>query len=720
MFDVWSSTTTGSQQLFEDAMRHGHVNSCITKVLVTGTAGSGKTCSKHVIIDEPPPRVRKSTPCAERPIRVASVGVRGKRWVRIGPKRLMNYLAAAIKLRRALKARKSRVTREDPESSSQEPQPLQLQSEEDSSSAQQLSSNETVASSTQESSLESGASYIGEEGSSTFDQASLESLLKAAVTEEELVRLIEQTTSSDMLHEIAWVQFVDSGGQPQFLEVLPIFLRRTSVWVYVLKLSERLDEYPTIEFYDVNGSRIGKPYAAAYTNMQIFQQFIQTIRSHKAAGHKSPKILVIGTHRDKQSECTESLEEKNKILSKLLKPLADDVIYSNLAQGDLIFPLNAQSPDKFDHKIAEEIRALIMRQCSPKPDEIPLGWYALQLKLREIAEALGREVISREECLAVAQKLHMDEKSLDAALEFLDSLNAIYYFKDILPKAIFCDTQVLLDKATELVEFSYKLRDCSKCEFVARAGEWKKFSEYGLVSSSFLDTFKKHYVPGVFTSQELIKLFRALLILADFPKPGYHFMPCLLQRISQTEVAKHHTPATCFVTHFPHGGRLGMFCALIAYLLSPENRFPGAWNVFVSEPTNIPLCLHRNCIKFALPHFPGKVTLVDSVDFFEIHVDAPPKAVAGLRQYVRSAVLVGLEKAADTLHYTNSKPEIAFPCPCDQGDFHVATVNLEQSWWLCTANQDVFGDLEEKHTVWLPAETNSTNSMLNIFQSSTA
>ena len=696
-------------------MRHGHVNSCITTVLVTGTAGSGKTCSKHVIIGEPPPRVRKSTPCAERPIRVASVGVRDDKWGRIGPKRLMNYLAAAIKLDKALKARKSRISREDTKSSSQG-----LPSEDDSSSAQPLSSSkpdieahstsETVASSTQESSLESGASYIGEEGSSASDKASLESLLEAAVTEEELVRLIEQTTSSDMLHKIAWVQFVDSGGQPQFLEVLPIFLRRTSVWVYVLKLSERLDEYPTVEFYDENGSRVGKPYAAAYTNKQIFEKFIQMIKSHKAAGGKSPKVLVVGTHKDKQSECTESIEEKNRILRKLLKPLEEDIIYSNVARGDLIFPLNAQSPDESDHKIAEEIRALIMR-CSPQSDEIPLRWYALQLKFQEIAEALGREVISREECLAIARKLHMDETSLDAALQFLDSLNAIYYFKRILPKAIFCDTQVLLDKTTELVVRSYELRDSSKCESVACAAEWKKFSEYGRVSSSLLDTFKKHYVRGVFTSQELIKLFQEILILADFPKPGYHFMPCLLQRLSQTEVAKHRTPATCFITHFPHGGRFGMFCALIAYLLSPENRFPGAWNVIVSEPTNAPLCLHRNCIKFALPDCPGKIILIDSVDFFEIHVDASPKAVPGLRRYVRDAILVGLEKAAETLHYTNSKPRIAFPCPCDQGDFHVATVNLEQSWWVCSTNQEEFGDLEEKHTVWLPAKSTSTNGM---------
>ena len=696
----------GSQQLFEEAMRHGSVQSCITKVLVTGTAGSGKTCSKHVIIDEPPPPVRKSTPCAERPIRVATIGVRGMKWVRIGSKRLINYLAAAMKARAALRARKLKAAHER---SSQEPRP---QSDDDLyRGVESVSTVETEISSTQERGGESGATCVGEvDSSAPPEKASFESLLEAAVTEEELVRLIEQTTSSDVLHEIAWVQFVDSGGQPQFLEVLPIFLRRTSVWIYVLKLSEKLDDYPTVEYYDENGRRIGRPYAAAYTNKQIFQQFLQTIKSHKAAGGKSPKILVVGTHRDKQSECTESIKEKNQILSELLAPFASDIVYSNFAKREVIFPLNAQSPDKDDRGVAEQIRALIMRHCSPQPDEIPLGWYALQLKLREIAEALGREVISQEECLAVAEKLHLDETSLDAALQFLDSLNTIFYYKDILPKAIFCDTQVLLDKATELVEFSYKLRDGSKCECVAREGEWKNFSEYGLVSSSFLDTFERHYVPGVFTSQELIKLFRALLILADFPKPGYYFMPCLLQRLSPTEVAKHRACATSFVTHFPHGARHGMFCALIAFLLSPENKFPNAWNVVLNKLTNAPLCLYRNCVKFSLPQFPGQVTLIDSVDFFEVHIDACSEVVASIRQYVRDAVLVGLEKAADTLHYTHSKPEIAFPCPCSRGDFHIATVNLEQSWWLCTIDQKGFGHLEEKHTAWLPAKATLPSS----------
>ena len=40
------------------------------------------------------------------------------------------------------------------------------------------------------------------------------------------------------------------GGQSQFHEVLPAFIRNTTATIFVMKLSERLDEYPVIEYYD--------------------------------------------------------------------------------------------------------------------------------------------------------------------------------------------------------------------------------------------------------------------------------------------------------------------------------------------------------------------------------------------------------------------------------------------------------------------------------------
>ena len=42
------------------------------------------------------------------------------------------------------------------------------------------------------------------------------------------------------------------GGQSQFLEILPIIIH-ISVGLIVLKLNERLDAFPTMEFYDEEG-----------------------------------------------------------------------------------------------------------------------------------------------------------------------------------------------------------------------------------------------------------------------------------------------------------------------------------------------------------------------------------------------------------------------------------------------------------------------------------
>lgn len=71
-----------------------------------------------------------------------------------------------------------------------------------------------------------------------------------SATEEELVGLL---TTSEPLVKFQWVDFVDSGGQPQFHEVLPIFLRGTSLCLFVFKLSEKLREHPVVECYNEEG-----------------------------------------------------------------------------------------------------------------------------------------------------------------------------------------------------------------------------------------------------------------------------------------------------------------------------------------------------------------------------------------------------------------------------------------------------------------------------------
>ena len=686
-------------------MCHGRVDSRMTKVLITGIAGSGKTCTKHVLIDEPPPPVRKSTPCAEPPLklRLTKVGVRRRevKWERTGPTRLITYLAAAANLYTKLEARKAKAAQQSDD-----------HHERIQSSAGRLKHEERpdVANEKLVSEQESVSASSGPRADS-FGTASpdVQSALATSVTEEEIVRLIEQSVGSELLHEIEWVQFVDSGGQPQFLEVYPVFHRRTSVWVFVLKLSERLDEHPTVEYYDQEGKLVCKPYTAAHTTKQILLYSIRSLRSHGCV----PKILIVGTHKDKEKECEESREAKNQKLREMLLPeFEDQLIFRGEELDELIFPLNAQSPGENEKRIAEEIRKVILEQCPPQVDTLPLGWYALELKLKEIAEALGQQVISWKVCFEVAQRLHFDEQSFNAALSYLDELNIIYYYRGVLSEMIFCDTQVLLDKVTELVQMSYKLRNKPTRGGVGAFGaEWRRFRDYGVVNSKFLQSnFKKHYVPGLFTSQELIKLFESLLILADFSEVGCYFMPCLLHRLTPAEVGKYRS-STSFILHFPHGTRNGIFCSLIAFLISTNNCFPNAWKLAVCSRSTTPVCLSRNCVVFSVPGFPGRVTLIDSDNFYEVHISTrveQPK----LCQYVRDAMTTGLEKAAVNLHYTNSRPVIAFPCPCSEGELHPATVGIDQTLWLCSIDDDMYGKLEEKQLRWIHSRPTSESGKL--------
>jgi len=345
----------------------------------------------------------------------------------------------------------------------------------------------------------------------------------------------------------------------------------------------------------MHGNIICQPYPAAHTNMQILKHCIRTM---KTAG-KVPNLVFIGTHKDQEYLCPETRKIKNQKLAEVLLPeFKDEVVYSNLANKELIFPLNAKSPGEEGQKVAEEIRKHIMSVCTAEPDEIPLRWYCLELKLQEIAQALGRDVMSKEECFAVALRLHFDKETFEAALVYLDELNIIFYYPDILPNTVFTDYQVLIAKTTELVKFSYESHN-KDAVVTAHGGKCRKFQDHALVTVEFLESFKDHYVDNIFSPNDLVKLFRALLVFADFSDTEY-FMPCLLQITSSEEVAKHRVNSSAatvpLVLHFPPGvPPLGIFCLLVVYLLSASNHSPSPWKLVVDRLTT-PVCLHRNCV----------------------------------------------------------------------------------------------------------------------------
>ena len=662
-------------------MKSGFIESLAIKVVVTGAAGSGKSCSKEVILGRKPPKKRVSTKLAQRPVRLSRVQTLESNWKTVTQDRIQTLVADVI---HSLELDESQAKGElttTPGESSHETNRAPTKATPPSSTDATLSAEEPKSS-------HQSSSAATKEGAPT----KVKTIPLTSHTEEELLKLLQQAPSSVPVLRFEWIYFIDSGGQPQFHEILPVFLKGASICIFVHKLAETLDEHPVVEFYDNSSKLVGKSCVSAHSNIQVFQHCLRTMQSHgsQAAKGKPPKILILGTHADLEHKCTETRLDKNRRLLEILLPtVPNEIIYNGQDKKQVIFPLNAWDPGEAEYRIAKQIRELIMKEGSPEVQKIPLSWYVLEQALQELAQKLGRGVLRKEECLMIASSLHFTEETFLAALQYLDDLNILFYYPD---------PQIVLDKASELVKFSFQLQEEPK-EGVVFKAEWRKFQDYGLITAELLAEFNDHYVEDVFTPKELIKLFKALLVLADFSATEF-FMPALLRILDCGKVEKHSVLKSSvvdpLVIYFPHGPRNGMFCSLITFLLSSENRSPFAWELHLASGS--PTCLYRNSVMFIIPEYPGIITLIDSFVQFEAHINAPNTKICG---FVRNAIFEGLGRAARTLNYHNSTPRPAFLCPCKEGSTHAATVGADETFWICSQNAKNWGELQDKQRVWL-------------------
>ena len=200
------------------------------------------------------------------------------------------------------------------------------------------------------------------------------------------------------------------------------------------------------------------------------------------------------------------------------------MIYHNLAENMVVFPINAKDPGKSEEVIVKQIREVLFSDKSVKAAEIPSSWFAFEILLEEMAQAHQRGVLSKNECITAAvEKLHFEEAAVEAALQYLEQLSVLFYFPEILPEVVFADPQVIIDKVSELVFKSAETDELSKSH--ALGGEWKDFHEWGLVTVKFLsDEFTSHFVPGLFEVDDLVKLFKKLLIFATLARHSFLFL----------------------------------------------------------------------------------------------------------------------------------------------------------------------------------------------------
>ena len=507
------------------------------------------------------------------------------------------------------------------------------------------------------------------------------------------------------------IHLVDSGGQPQFHEVLSIFLPGLSGCIAVFKLSETLSSRGEVAFYDTEGQLSNDPYDSTYSNEQVIRHSLLALHSEAArtVAEEMPNIAFVGTHRDLQHTCPESPAEKDgklrSIITDLLPPeMQECVITNGSSLRQAIFPVNTKQPEKEDFDIVRKLKEALIGRSRVQPKKLPIKWHVLELVLHRMMQELHRKVLSREECEFVAHKLHFDPESFKAALLYLSQLNIITYYEK-LPSVIFGSCQVILDKITEIIHYSLQLKKGTR----VATGMDRKLVNQGIVSLALLssDRFPKYYDNQMFGPQELLTVLKDLLVVGEIG-PDEYLMPCVLDLsciYPSPQVADGFIQDSFILLFSKHCSIMGIFCATCSFLLRDSG-----WRLLTEGGEMVQVA--RNSIAFEMPRgCGGQVTLKDPLSsYLEVSVELPTHITGQHRakfyNEIRDTLLSAIEGAMKTHKRTVTAPKVSFLCPEKSGKCsllpHPAIIDEAQTSLTCSqAPSRVSHPLTEQHRMWL-------------------
>ena len=443
----------------------------------------------------------------------------------------------------------------------------------------------------------------------------------------------------------------DSGGQPEFFDVMPALMTIPTGNIMVFDLSKDIHSKIESEFYE-EGRSSGLPHQAHYTTAELMKTAIANIQSYSnydatAFGESNTnRLLVVGTHLDKCGRTDdEKFQKVNEIeamiCNKVLTEEVDQMVYSD-SDGRIIHPISNTDHEGRD-EAAQKIRTAIehMSKYQKSYSQVPINWLLFQLEV----QLTDKNYIERSECIKIAKRCSIRENDLDYVLMYFHQLGILLHYGKVsgLEDVIFCKPQWLFDQLTEVIKFKYKpavviQRDISKGIFHKR---WLRSC------SEELDK------EGKLKCDNLLQLFTHLKIMSVLPnKPDQYFMPALLNpaptdKPLQEEygVQVHDAMLVKFKhRHFPRG----MFCCLVTHLAQ------NGWFIQVKHA-------YKNLIVFQIipDHY---VVLFDKINHVavEIHCEKE-RCLQGIHYDVCDKLYRNLQKVCE-IFQTNCDFEFGFIC----------------------------------------------------------
>ena len=392
-----------------------------------------------------------------------------------------------------------------------------------------------------------------------------------------------------------WMLYItDTGGQPEFQELLPILVSGPSLFFLVFSLHLDLNKKFRVEYITSYG-QAAVPYEAGLTVQEMLLQSLATIAStsvFRMVGGKKvivqPNIFFVATHKDLVSE--EHVHQVDITLQEVVKGTE---AYKNgmvrfASESRMILAVNNLSKGRED---VEQIRAVVERIGRQNDDyrvKTPFSW----LMFSNIIQQMKSPVLQYEQCYSVARQCGIDTREeMNNALRFLhENVGVVRYYHDVsdLREFVIKDPQYVFDVITDLIVSTFTFDRSGKALH-------EKFSKKGIFP---LDVFEKlgrstEFLPP----SKLVALLQHLNIVTLLKNDGascQYFMPCALAHsessASTTRSSTSHTPPLLVVFKSGYCPK-GLFGALVVYLLQNKMNSKLEWRLEQDKIFRDQICL---------------------------------------------------------------------------------------------------------------------------------
>ena len=503
------------------------------------------------------------------------------------------------------------------------------------------------------------------------------------------------------------VNFLDTGGQPEFINLFPAISSSVIVSFIVFNMHggrKNLDE-PVKVIHCKDGEKSYKPYHLHYTNLELMK-ILMAYSKESSMKTRSPLPSTnqrsnststsyqcyLGTHADKVSEAEiQSIECKLQYTATELK--CTETLWE--LKGKVLFPVdNTTAGGENKDPIADKIRTYIHEEVEKSSVyDVPITWLILLLEMQKVCSQREINVFSFSEVVEICKvgNLSHNEKEIQNALLFFHLMGVLLYYHEVpgICQYVIINHQWLFEKLTNLVSLKFERKGFN---FNAMS----QFRNEGLLMKSLIEqiNFQTDIKTDCF-----IALLEHLKVIAKIDAENY-FMPCVLhsQSITSTILDQYGTlQHVQLLAHFVDNSLpRGFFCCLVVQICQ---NLPKNW--VLPLKSKVKQHTYNNLISFHTSDTGHSVSLIDKIGYLEIqirHKGTPPAIHYSVQQFLNCM----FKEVCSHLQMDHKQLCYGFQCNCDDNETHVASLPKELDscphWIRCPCSML---ELTPSHLIWL-------------------